>query len=310
VASPAAAAPSASEKAAAEALFQEGTELMQKQSYPEACAKFEASNAIESGLGVKLWLADCYDRAGRTASAWALFTEASALAQKSGQEERERMAHERAGDLEKRLSKLELGMPAQGLPANYGVELDGVEIPSASVGSALPVDPGDHVIVVRAPGFEPHTLRETVPPGPTSMRLDLPPLTPLPAKTEKPVAAADARSGPAPGHTQRLLAYSLGGLGVLSLAGGGFLAYRAHKLDQDSLSYCLVDEPNACNDHGASLREQAQTYGNAATAAIIAGGALVTTGVVLLVTAPRKHEIRVGGMVTPGGAFVSLGGKL
>ena len=312
---PAFGAPSASEKAAAEALFNEGTTLMQAKSYADACAKFEASSVIEPGLGVKLWLADCYDRVGRTASAWALFSEASALAQKSGQDDRARAASERSLDLEKRLSKLELAAPAQGLPEGYSVKLDGTAIPVGSVGTALPVDPGAHSVVVEAPGFKPLTLGQQVPEGPASVKLDIPALEALPVA---PAARAPAKNadqhepGPAPGHTRRVLAYSLGGLGVLSLAGGGFLAYRAHQLDKQSLDDCLVSEPNACNEHGASLRGQAQNYGNAATAAVIAGGALVATGVVLLLTAPsgKKSEIRLGGSFAPGGGSVYLGGTL
>lgn len=312
---PAFGAPSASEKAAAEALFNEGTTLMQSKSYADACAKFEASNAIEPGLGVKLWLADCYDRVGRTASAWALFSEASALAQKSGQEDRARAASERSLDLEKRLSKLELAAPPQGLPEGYSVTLDGTPIPAGSVGTALPVDPGVHAVVVEAPGFKALNLSQEVPAGPASVKLDMPALEPAPVASEPRAAkhAADEHEPAAkPGHTQRILAYSLGGLGVLSLAGSGFLAYRAHQLDKQSLDDCLVNEPNACNAHGASLRGQAQNYGNAATAAVIAGGVLVTTGVVLLLTAPsgKKSEIRVGGSVTPGGGAVFIGGTL
>ena len=312
---PAFGAPSASEKAAAEALFNEGTTLMQSKNYADACAKFEASSAIEPGLGVKLWLADCYDRVGRTASAWALFSEAAALAQKSGQDERARAASERSSDLEKRLSKLELAAPAQGLPEGYEMKLDGTPIPAGSVGTALPVDPGTHAVVVDAPGFKSLNLSQEVPAGPASVRLDLPALEPAPVAPAARAAApkADQREqGPKPGHTQRVLAYSLGGLGVLSLAGGGFLAYRAHQLDTQSLDHCLVSEPNACNAQGASLRGQAQNYGNAATAAVIAGGALVATGVVLLLTAPsgKKSEIRVGGSVAPGGGTLFVGGTL
>jgi len=315
-AAPAFGAPTASEKAAAEALFHKGTELMQAQSYAEACAKFEASNAIEPGLGVKLWLADCYDRVGRTASAWALFSETAAMAEKSGQDERARAATERAADLQKRLSTLELVPPAQGLPPDASVALDGGAIPAGSVGSPLPVDPGDHTVVVSAPGFKSLMLRQTVPAGPASVLLPVVALDRAPAEpATKPSAAAskgaqDDEPAPAPGHTQRVLAYSLGGLGLVSLAGGGFLGLRARDLNQQSLEHCLANEPNACDQQGASLRGQAQNYGNAATAAVIAGGALVASGVVLLLTAPSKHEVRVGGWVSPAGSGVFVGGKL
>jgi hypothetical protein len=98
---------------------------------------------------------------------------------------------------------------------------------------------------------------------------------------------------------------------VLSLAGSGLLGLRARDLNQQSLGHCLANEPNACDEQGASLRGQAQNFGNAATAAAIAGGALAVTGVVLLLTAPSsKREIRVGGSPTPGGTMVFVGGTL
>ena len=311
-AAPAFGAPTASEKAAAEALFKNGTELMQQQSYAEACSKFEASSAIEPGLGVKLWLADCYDRVGRTASAWALFSESAAMAQKSGQDDRARAATQRASELETRLSKLELAPPPDGLPEGASVALDGTAIPAGSVGSSLPVDPGDHTVVVSAPGYKSLTLQPTVPAGPASIRVEIIALTPAP-KPRPTVAksAAPPEATSSPGHTQRLVAYSLGGLGIASLAGSAVLGLRAQSLNNQSLDHCLANEPNACDEQGATLRGQAQNFGNFATAAAITGGALVATGVVLLLTAPTSEkQIHVGGWVSPTGQGLFVGGRL
>jgi serine/threonine-protein kinase len=315
IALPASGAPTAAEKAAAEALFQEATELVAAGNLTQACEKFEASNAIEPGLGVKLWLADCYDRAGRTASAWGLFSEAAALAQQSGQTERERAANQRASELEKRLSRLELKLPAEGLPNGLVVTLDGATIPEASLGSALPIDPGTHTVGLKAPGYKPIELSAEVAPGPATVSLDVPQLEREPARP-KPTAQPGAMPvvAPArPGTTQRTLGWTLGGLGVLSFAGAGFLAYRAHDLDSASRDHCLTEEPNACDAEGARLRDQARTFGNAATAATIAGAALTATGVVLLLTAPKSSEGRslaIGTRVTPTSSALILTGRL
>ena len=64
--------PSARDRAAAEATFRQATALMDEERFAEACEKFAASQDLDPGLGTLLHLADCYDRAGRTASAWAL----------------------------------------------------------------------------------------------------------------------------------------------------------------------------------------------------------------------------------------------
>ena len=61
--------PGAAEKATAEALFQQGTELMNEKQYAAACEKFAGSQQIDPALGTALRLADCNDRIGKTASA-------------------------------------------------------------------------------------------------------------------------------------------------------------------------------------------------------------------------------------------------
>src|SRR5438132_1600692 len=122
-ASPVRADPSASERAAAEALFQQGTSLMQDKQFAKACDKFEGSNQLDPALGTMLRLADCYDRVGKTASAWAVFRESASLARTRNEGEREKIAADRAADLEKRLSKIELKVDAKNAPPGLEIRL-------------------------------------------------------------------------------------------------------------------------------------------------------------------------------------------
>src|SRR6187200_393022 len=71
----------AAEKATAEALFDEALRLMHAGSFAEACPKFEVSQRIEAAVGTMLYLAECYEKIGRTASSWATFREAASLAE-------------------------------------------------------------------------------------------------------------------------------------------------------------------------------------------------------------------------------------
>ncbi len=108
----AAAETTASQRASAEALFQQATQLMDEKRYAEACEKLSGSQDLDPALGTMLYLADCYEHAGRSASAWALFHEAADTAQRAGQADRQRIALERATSLEGRLAKLEVRVSA------------------------------------------------------------------------------------------------------------------------------------------------------------------------------------------------------
>lgn len=312
---PAAAAPSAADKAAAEALFQEAQSLMAAGNVSAACGKFESSYSLDPGLGAKLYLADCYDRSGKSASAWALFKEAHAIAQNTGQADREKSASERAQDLEQRLSRLEIRVPVEGLPPNVELTLNGSPIPNASLGSALPVDPGTQTIVVRADGYQPRTVSIDVPVGPVTKSLDIPALEREP---KRPAPAAAITDTPPPvtgsdGNVQRVLGFAAGGLGLVSLGASGFFAYRASSLDNDSRANCLTNDPNACTSEGASQREDARASGNLATGTFIAGAVLTGAGLVLVLTAPSgEDKTRVGlrTALTPGGAGLLFAGTL
>ncbi|HEY2733078.1 MAG TPA: tetratricopeptide repeat protein, partial [Polyangiales bacterium] len=87
---------SATDKALAENLFDRGIALMRQGQFAEACTQLEQSNNIEHGIGTMLYLAECYEKLGRTASAWAMFREASSAARAEGQSDRSKTGTARA----------------------------------------------------------------------------------------------------------------------------------------------------------------------------------------------------------------------
>jgi len=92
-------AQSATDSATAESLFNEALALLERKMPAEACPKLEASQRFDPGVGTLLYLADCYQQLGRTASAWATFREAAYMA-KDRKDDREPMAVENARNLE------------------------------------------------------------------------------------------------------------------------------------------------------------------------------------------------------------------
>jgi len=101
---------SSGSSAAAQALFDEAKRLIQQGDAAAACPKLEESERLEPGIGTKLNLANCYEKVGRTASAWILYLEVESDTKRNGQVERQTMAHNRAAALQPRLSHLTISV--------------------------------------------------------------------------------------------------------------------------------------------------------------------------------------------------------
>src|SRR3954452_21806015 len=74
-----------SDEAGARALFAEGRKLVDAGNYPAGSIKFQDSFRLDPGVGTNFTLADCLERIGRTASAWARFLDVSAATRAAGQ---------------------------------------------------------------------------------------------------------------------------------------------------------------------------------------------------------------------------------
>jgi tetratricopeptide (TPR) repeat protein len=291
---PAAAEVTAGQRAAAEALFQQAAQLMDQKRPSEACEKFAASQELDPALGTTLYLADCYEQVGKTASAWALFQEAADGARRAQQADREQIATERAAKLAERLSKLELRVPAARRVPGLELRLNDALVPSASWNGPIPVDPGQTRVEARAPGRKPWSVQLQVADGPANQVVEVIELAKVPQAT--PTAAGT--SSPAPsgdkGSAQRVIGYVASAIGAVGLAAGGFFGYRALTLNRQSKGSCRAEDPNACTPEGASKREDAQSASTVSTIASIGGGALLATGVTLVLTSPSASSARAG----------------
>lgn len=324
---PASAQRSAADKAAAEALFDEGLTLMKQERYDQACPKLEQSQRIDAGIGTLLYLAECYERLGRTASAWATFREAASAAQAAGQADRARQGKQRADALEPKLSKLTISVaPENRSIADFEVTRSGTVVQAPLFDSAVPVDPGEQVIEARAPGYV--TFRSTVlvPGDGGTGALQIPPLTQAPgaaaaaepepseAAPTPPEAVADETAPPmdrgaSDGKTARTVGVVLMGAGALGLGVGGIFGMRAINKNKDADDEC--GSPNSCETkRGEKLNDQAQTAALVSNVAFIAGGALAIGGLVLYWTAPDGSETsNLGAAPIPGGAQLTYGGR-
>ena len=287
------------DRVAAESLFNDARRLMQAGDYEKACPKLEASQRLEPGLGTTLNLGDCYEKLGRTASAWGEFRSAAAEAQKAGDSARKSTALARAAALEPRLSRLQISVaePTVTLLRN------GQELSPAVIGNAIPVDPGRYRLEARAPGKVTWTDEVLVEGENEIVAVRVPALADDAAAT--PTAAA---TGPEPvmeAEPSNTLAWVLGGVGAASIATGATFALLASSNWSKAEDGC-TDSPYSCTQDAVSQGESANTQATIANVAFIVGGAALGTSLVLFLTSsdgPASAELAI----TP--ASVSLRGR-
>ncbi len=304
--------------AAAEALFREGRALMAAENYAEACQKFESSQRLDPALGTLMNLADCYEKNGQTASAWARFAEAVTEAVKAGDKAREKVANARVNKLEPKLSKLSIEVPDEVVVEGLQIRRGDVVVERAQWGVAIPVDPGTHTIVVSAPGKRRWSKQvEVSEPGATQTvtieALEDAAVEPATSNAEVVDSGAAVETSASDGSLRRTLGMLLVGAGAVGIGVGGYFGITAKNRWDDAQERC----PNRdrCDAEGAELSRDAKSAADISTIAFIAGAAAVGGGLVLWLGAPSSaaaetRSARIGiAPVAPGGAGGSLVGR-
>jgi len=293
------------DSAGAEVLFREGNRLMDEARYAEACPKLAASYRLDPATGALLATALCYERAGRLASAWAAYTEAAARSKQEGRADREESARAKALELEPRLAKLMVEFEPGAAVAGLVVTRDGAALGERVLGTALPVDPGTHVIEAGAPGKRTFSARVESTEGKTA-RVAVPVLAgegPAPAAAPPPPVES-ARDEAASGSfftPLRTTGVVVAGVGFVGLAIGGVLGAKASSLNADSEQNC---DGNVCNLVGYDQRTEAQEAGTLSKVFVAAGVGLAAGGITLLILgAPEDPEGTASITPIPGGAL-------
>jgi hypothetical protein len=268
--------PKARDKAQAQILFDEGRDQLKAGKTAEACAAFAESQRLDPAIGTQLNLANCYEKLGKTASAWANYRDVETLARRAGQDVREKLARERAEALEPLLSKLrvEVKAPVPGLV----VSRDGTPISDKMWGKPFPVDPGKALIRAEAPGKKPWTREMEIAGDGAEVSLEIPALADAPAEA---ISDDEAETS-----AQVVIGWVAIGTAVAGAAIGIGLRVAALGKDEDSLAFCRPEDAQQCTAEGAALRDDAQALQTGSVIAWAGGGALLVTGIVLLVTAP------------------------
>ena len=309
---------------AAEAMFDEGRKLVALGKFAEACPKFADSQRLDPSPGTLLNLASCWEKLGRTATAWATYRAAASAANATGRKDYVVTAQKHADALSPRLAHVTLNVP-QGIDGLL-VKRDGVAISTAEWGLAIPADVGAHAVEASAPGFKGWVSSVDVPAEGASVVVTVPhlealprevgaanPPAPPPAPLPNPPASQTAGpmgpAEPAPGGAQRTAGLVVAAAGVVGLGLGTILAVSAKSTYNDSLSKCEPSNPGLCTSAGVTERGNARAAGDAASVAFAIGGAALAAGAVIWILAPRSSAIRspsasVFVAPSPGGAVI------
>jgi hypothetical protein len=304
-------AQSAADKAAAQALFDEGQNLFKATDYAAACPKFEASLAKFDGLGTRGKLAECYEKVGRVASAWAMWREVGVLAKKANDEKRQQIAEERFQALEGKLPYVIIQVPEANRIDGLSIKRAGANVDAGELGARVAVDPGPVHIEATAPGRKPWskdvTLTESQVETVEVPMLEVDPNTaatePTGATKSGSVTTEELTKNP---KTLRTVGMVAVGVGVASILVGGYFGLRASSKWDGAFDdgHCNADT-NVCDSEGQEQTESARSSATLSNIFIGAGAAVAAGGVVMWVLSGKstssekaaKHPKRV--RVTP-----------
>ncbi|WP_437767115.1 hypothetical protein WMF27_20875 [Sorangium sp. So ce281] len=266
----------AEDKAGAVALFREAGALVDAGQASRACPKYEESLRLYDSVNTRYFLADCYERTGKMASAWAHFLEVAARVHASGDRAKEAKARERAAAVQPKVSRLSVVVEAAGTPG-LEVKRDGTPVGPGQWGVPMPVDAGTHVIQASAPGKRAWTAQVEVKPGGVTSTLVVRALEDDPASSD----AGGAGDG------RRAIALVTAGAGVVAVGVGAALGLAAKSRFDESRPFCNGDR---CDRRGMDIRGSAVARANVATVVFGVGLAAVAGGGVLWLTARSSAQ--------------------
>jgi hypothetical protein len=282
----------------ADALFKEGRAAAQAADFATACSKFTASQKLDPSTGTLLNLGDCEEHQGHLTVARNYYQDA--LRQLGATDPRNGPAKERLASLESRIPRIVVRASAS---PGATVTLDGVPVSAASLDAPIPVDPGQHTLVVTAPD---HDARRTV--------LDLAETRSVEFVAEPGPAVAGPATPPGPGtvdspppprrtssSTAATVGWIVGGVGVVGLGlaavSGAIIIGEKNTVE----SHCPRGK-DSCDDEGARAASANRTWLPVNVVAWIVGVAGVGAGAYLLLTS--RSKVSVGARVLPGGGVL------
>lgn len=278
--------PTAADVSLAQSLFEDGTELMRRGNYAEACPKLAESQRLDPGGGTLVNLAVCLEKDQKYASAYLAYNEALGVALRDGNKTRETLVRDRLAAVMPLVAKVVIRVTKE--VDGLEVRFDTANVRRAAWGVAAPVDTGDHVVTASAPGKRDWRGVISVDKPGALIEVKIPVLDDLPQQPEPapPLAITPVPGEEHPSHTQRNAAFVLWGTAGLAVVAGtitGAIALARHGDSGCKDGVCSTPAGIAAERDANGLGWAANiSFGTAIVAAAI--------GTVLYLTAPKARR--------------------
>jgi hypothetical protein len=299
----------------AELLFRRGRDALRIGRFEAAQDYLAESYRLDPSPGTLLNLALCEEKTGRIVSALAhlrLF-----LGTVPADDDRRDLAVRRLRDVEDRMPRLVIHID-EATRAAATLRLDGVPVDLQAARDPLPLDPGEHALVVELPGEVPRTttlrvrehqqLVQVIVSHPTSAA---PSALPAQAEPRPPRASApEATPRTDTGGGRRRAALVVGGLGVVAMVGAAVAGFEVLADKRIVSDHC---RPNGCDPEAVSAANDGRAWSGVGTTLGTVAVTGLAVGVALWVWgdgAGAAPSLAVGARPVAGGAAIAVAGSL
>lgn len=291
---------------AAQKAFDEGMRLLDQGKVADACPKLEESQRLDPAMGTQYRLAECWEKLGRTASAWALFRQVVSEAQAAGRDDRAATSATRATALESRLTRILIIVAPSARVPGLVVRRDGAIVEEAQWGKGIAVDPGDHLISATAPGKKTWENQQQARSGTVEITVPWLEDGASAAAAGRPAASVVdpwAESGSPEVHRSLAPGLALSGVAVAGIGAGIALVAAANGKKGDAAAMRITLTGVDCNGTSPSctaLADTARSAGNLSNAAFwtfVGSGLVAAAAITYFVWPTAKAPPRAGAVL-------------
>jgi hypothetical protein len=308
----------------ARAKFQQGTELEQAGDFAAALQAFRDVGQVRMTPQVRFHIASCEEKLGRLGAAIGGFELALAEAGAIGPEFQTEVEG-RISALRTRIPKLviERGQGAQ----SATIELDGVTLGARSIGTEVPLDPGPHSILAKAPGYKRYVSTiEVEEQQVKKLTIALEEIQTAPVETLESSDASNTSNtsntsppdvAPAP-RPARIVPYVVGGIGAAALVNAGVFYLLRRGKDSDLQALCGSDH-NCTNanprplvgdevSRSRDLDSKMRLYTTVSSISVVTGIVALGVAGAWVVAEPKQAKPITAWLIQPSAPGAELGG--